>query len=157
MFTYDWYNGSPADYPLVTEVNPGAGFLEITHYGTKPADLSGWTVSASGREWAIPKGTMLTPGKPLVLVADKSAFQARFGPTVTPVELPGLTLGAPRDTVRLRKGATLIDTVAWGEALPGWKLPAGAVCRSNPGKDTNSHLDWTLASKGTPGAAGCGL
>ncbi len=159
IFTFDWYNGTPADYPLITEVDAATGFLEISNFGPKPVDMSGWSLSSSSGDWVLPAKTVVYPGKPLVLARDAAFFKGRYGAVPTLVELTGLTIGPDRDTLKLRRQDRVIDAVAWGEHQPGWKLAGPgrtAICRENPGKDTNTYLDWAPSSKGTPGIAGCG-
>lgn len=161
LFAFDWYNGTPADYPLITEADTVNGYVEIANFGQKAVELSGWTLSTSAGEWTLPSRTVVYPGKPLVVARDAVAMKAKYGLIPTLVEVPGLVMRSDRDTVQLRRPerGRLVDAVSWGEHQPGWKLsgPArGPVCRENPGKDTNTHLDWVQAAKGTPGAAGCG-
>jgi len=158
IFTYDWYNGAAADYPLITEVDAGVGFLEISTFGTTPVDLAGWTLSTGTTEWTLPAGASAGPGQPLVVAQDSRTFRTAFGNVANVVEIPGLAFSTARDTLRLKKAQTLVDSLAWGGAQPGWNLPGpapSALCRPVAGKDTNTYLDWTLASRGTPGVAGC--
>ena len=44
MFTYDWYNGTPADWPLITEVDAADGFVELVNFSDRTVDVSGWTL-----------------------------------------------------------------------------------------------------------------
>jgi hypothetical protein len=157
IFTLDWYNGTPADYPLMTEVDPAGGFVEITYPGTGTADVGGWTLATSGGEWRLPARLPLQAGKPLVLVRSKADFTARYGAVPNVVELPGLALQAAKGLVELRRDGRRIDLVAWGGAEPGWKLaaPSGAdYCRPDPGRDTNTYLDWSTG-RPSPGVPGC--
>ncbi|HWI53042.1 MAG TPA: phospholipase D-like domain-containing protein [Symbiobacteriaceae bacterium] len=156
IFTYDWYNGAPADYPLITEIDATNGFVELTNPTAKTLDLSGWKLSAAAGTWALPVRTTIAAGKTLVIVRDAAAFQAKYGAVVTPVEIKQLALLSNGDTVQLQKGYTSVDLVAWGAAHPGWNLPKVPLCRPDPGKDTNTYLDWTPAARATPGTAGCG-
>lgn len=135
--------------------------MEITHFGRQAVACGGWVLAAKGGQWAIPTGVTLVPGRPVVLAGDLKAYRARYPGAPAPVLLPGLTLHAAQDTLTLKRSAegATVDEVAWGGARPGWKLPGaarGGLCRPNPGKDTNTYLDWAPTDKGTPGTGGCG-
>jgi hypothetical protein len=156
---YDWYNGTPADYPLITEVDAAGGFVELSNFGAAPVNLGGWTLETGAGGWAIPTGTLLAPGKPVVLVRDMAAYRQKYGAAVPGIQVSGLTLNGTRDTLTLKHGDAAVDQLAWGEAQPGWRLGSpdqAPLCRPNPGKDTNTYLDWSPANRGTPGLAGCG-
>ncbi|HWI64953.1 MAG TPA: lamin tail domain-containing protein, partial [Symbiobacteriaceae bacterium] len=150
MFTYDWYNGTPADYPLITEIDATNGFVELTNPTAKTLDLSGWQLTANAGTWSLPARTTLAAGRTLVVARDAAAFRAKFGPTVTPLEIKQLIFTQNGDTVRLKHGALTVDLVAWASARPGWDLPKAALCRPVAGKDTNTRLDWTRAPSPTP-------
>lgn len=156
VFTYDWYNGWPADYPLITEVDVAAGYVELTLYDSKAVDLTDWVLATTAGAVRLPPKSQVAPGQPLVLVRNADAFRTQFGPYAHLVELPGLTL-TEKDKVELRNGPDLVDRVAWGGALPGWTLSGRrTLCRNPAGQDTNTYLDWTLPSAPSPGAPGCG-
>ena len=160
IFTYDWYNGAPADWPIITEVDAVTGFVELAHFGREPVEISGWTLSARSGEWPLPARTTLQPGVPLVVARNKALLLQRHGPVPSVLELPDLTLLAKTDALRLRRNGYTVDAVAWGGAVPGWTLPSAAqapLCRINPGKDTNTRLDWRPGDKATPGEPGCGV
>jgi len=155
VFTYDWYNGAPADYPLITEIDATNGFVELTNPTAKTLDLSGWKLSATAGTWSLPARTTIAAGKTLVIARDAVAFQAKYGATVTPIEIRQLALLSNGDTLQILKGFTAVDLVAWGAAHPGWNLPKVPLCRPDAGKDTNTYLDWAPATRATPGTAGC--
>lgn len=155
MFTYDWYNGTPADWPLITEVDAAAGFVELTNFSDRPVDVSGWTLVNGPNVVTLPRATALAPGKPLVVARNADALRTRFGTLPAVVELPGLTLDARHGTLELRRSGRAVDAVAWG--TQDWSLEGKApLCRLNPGKDTDTQLDWNAADKASPGVAGCG-
>lgn len=158
VFTYDWYNGWPADYPVITEVDASLGYVEITLFGHKRLDMSGWTVSAAARnQGRLPPKTLLAPGQPLIVARSAAAFRDRFGAYPNLVELPDLLLSTEKGRVELWSGPDLVDRVAWGGELPGWTLSGQRpLCRNPAGQDTNTYLDWTLWSAPSPGAPGCG-
>jgi hypothetical protein len=156
VFTYDWYNGLPADWPLITEVDAAAGFVELTHFGPEPADISSWTLATASTAVTLPPRTVLMPGRPLVVVRSASALRSRFGAVDPVLELPGLVLSEAAGELELRHSGRLVDAVAWG--ADGWGLDGRKpMCRLNPAKDTDSPLDWTRGLLATPGDAGCGL
>jgi hypothetical protein len=140
-------------------VNGEEGFVEVTHFGSTPVALDGWRVATSRGEWAIPGGITLVPGRPLILARSAEAFQHKYGTPVPVVEVAQLQWSGLRDYVRIQKGEQPVDQVAWGEGLPGWKLPQAIqapLCRPEAGKDTNTYLDWSTAPESTPGIPGCG-
>lgn len=158
IFTYNWYNGSPADYPLITEVEAAAGFVEIVHVGPQSVDLGGWRLVTPHGSLSLPP-RRLEPGRPLVLARDLTALKGRYGLPQEVLHLPELQVSGARGYVRLVREGRVVDQVAWGGAEPGWALPGprqGALCRPEPGKDTNTYLDWQPAPHGSPGRAGCG-
>lgn len=150
---YDWYNGASADYALITEIDATNGFAEITNPSAKMIDLSGWRLAAGAGQWTLPAQTTLAAGKSLVIARDAATLRAKFG--ITALEIPQFFLNPNSDTLRLNKGAITVDLAAWGTARPGWTLKA-PLCRPVAGKDTNTSLDWTRATRPSPGAAGCG-
>lgn len=159
LFTYDWYNGTTADYPLITEVDGSVGFLELTHFGLDNVDISGWRIVTHNGALLIPSRTTLIPGRPLVLTRDPDALRRQYGTPRDLLVVTNLAISGERGYVRLQAGDRIIDQIAWGEAQPGWLLPSPIhkpLCRENPGKDTNTLLDW-IARQGSPGLAGCGL
>lgn len=158
LFTYDWYDGTPASYPLITEVDAANGFVELTYYGRRPLEIGGWTLRTPAGTVVLPTRTTLAPGRALAVTADAEALRQRFGRPVQVVELPGLRLGGVRGEVRLIRSGRVIDAIAWGMEKP-WQLadPSSApLCRPNPGKDTNTGLDWSSGHKSSPGLPGCG-
>lgn len=149
----------PADWPLITEVDAVTGFVELVHYGARPIDIGGWTLAARKGEWVLPARTTLRPGVPLVVARNRAQLVQRYGEVANLLELPDLAITQGRDALRLRRRGYTVDAVAWGEELPGWDLPGVArapLCRINPGKDTNTALDWKSGDKATPGEPGCG-
>ncbi len=157
LFTYDWYDGSPADYPLITEVAPA--FIEISHFGRRAVDLSGWTLTTSAGEWTLPDGSWVRPGQPLVITPDPATFRERYGGAEHLIEVPGLWVGGDRDVLELRRDGRRVDHLAWGQPEKPWQMAGPALaplCRAEPGRDTNTWLDWSVAKPATPGVAGCG-
>lgn len=158
LFIYDWYDGTPAPYPLITEVDAAAGFVEVTYYGQRPRDIGGWSLRTPAGTVVLPSRTILAPGRALVITSDSEGLRQRFGRISQVVELPGLRLGGVRGEVRLIRSSRVVDALAWGMERP-WKLadPGSApLCRPNPGKDTNTSLDWSSGHKSSPGLPGCG-
>jgi len=159
IFAYDWYDGTPADYPLITEVDLGLGFVEITYHGVETIDIGGWSLRTSaGGAQAIPANTQLAPDVPLVIARDGAALRQQHPDVVHLIEMPALSLKSNGDWLSLQLGSRTVDLVAWGDAHHGWSLAGpsdGPLCRSDSGKDTNSHLDWMSGNVPSPGIAGC--
>jgi hypothetical protein len=136
-------------------VDAADGFVELVNFSDRPVDLSGWTLVNGPTVVTLPRATALAPGQPLVVARNAAALRTRFGAVPAVVELPGLTLDARRGTLELRRSGKAVDAVAWG--TPDWSLDGKApLCRLNPGKDTDTLLDWNPADKASPGIAGCG-
>lgn len=157
VFAYDWYNGWPADYPLITEANALAGYVELSLFAPQALDLGGWRLETSAGPVRLPAGSRLAPGRPLILAQSKANFAAQFGAYPDLVELPDLALAPERDRLELWHGPDLVDRIAWGGGLPGWTLSGRrSLCRNPAGQDTNTYLDWLLRTAPSPGAPGCG-
>ncbi len=159
IFTFDWYDGTPADYPLITEIDLVAGFVEITHHGDRTIEIGGWSLrNSTGVSLAIPANTQLTPGVPLVIARDGIALGQKHPGIKHLIEIPGLVPKANGDWLTLQRGSRAVDLVAWLDAYHGWELASpgsGPLCRPDSGKDTNTHLDWVSGRVPSPGIAGC--
>lgn len=159
IFAYDWYDGTPVDYPIITEIDLDLGFIEITHHGGQPIEIGGWSLrNSAGVSLAIPANTRLTPGVPLVIARDGAALHQKHPGISHLIEMPGLALKSKGDWLSLQRGSRTVDLVAWGDAHHGWGLASpstGPLCRPDSGKDTNTHLDWVSEPVPSPGLAGC--
>lgn len=157
IFYYDWYNGSPPDYPTITQVMPGE-YVQLYNAAQTAVALEGWRLRSAGAHWVFPADAAIGPGQALVLTADGRAFELNFG---RKADLIGFNLGLKQGGGFLQledPDGTIVDAVAWGGGQPGWDLiPAAdsALCRPDPAQDTNTRLDWR-AGRPLPQAAGCG-
>lgn len=164
IFYYDWYNGNPVNWVTISEVmyNPRGAesaeeWVELYNPTGAPVDLSGWTLTDNGATWKIPAGTTIGSGQYLVVARDATAFKTRY--EGADPDLSGLTLGLANtgDVVRLRDTTGFeIDRVAWGNYLHNWSISSTegkSLTRVDPGKDTNTRLDWAGNTAPTPGTA----
>ncbi|MCH2103250.1 MAG: CotH kinase family protein [Planctomycetes bacterium] len=129
--------------------NPGAAWL----------DIGGWSLSDDqlDQSWAIPVGTKLEPGVPLVLARDLEQFSA-YHPGVNAVGPFHFGLSGAADSVRLFDATgTLVDEVSYTDELP-WPVSADGTGRTleliNANADNAAPESWgaSLAPYGTPGA-----
>src|SRR5207237_6884892 len=137
------YNGVPPraqDNVVINEVHynplePGASFIELYNNSTTtPFDLSGFRLD--GVRYTFPDGSIIQPGKFMVVVGHRDGFALAYGQTI-PVngEFPG-NLDHAGESIALVKplglGGTndlIISDVTYSSSLP-WPTNANGFCPS---------------------------
>lgn len=134
---------------------PAGQYVELSNpSSTTSVDVSGWTIPELGL--TIQPGTVILPGKQIVLVADDVAFRALYpsgdrivaGHFSTPLSATGQTL-------TLQQGARVVDTVAYSSTDP-WPTAAAGTGPSlelnDQSADNALASSWSATSAaGTPG------
>ena len=169
--------GAQAPGLVINEIDydqPGgdsAEFVELRNNGSEPVGLEGYTVraynganggAAQYRSYALPNVSVAAGGY-FVLCAN-AANTPSCGLDVTP-DADLIQNGAP-DAVALLQGDTVVDTVSYEGAVPGYTEGAGApedpgtasssflsISRSPSGTDTGSNASDFAVRCTTPGAA----
>lgn len=144
--------------PLLVAVVPdlpgsAAGDDGFAVASSEAVDLGGWTVGDGESAWAFPAGTVLSPGVPLWVVGNATAWAAHDGPgPVLAAGAGAVRLANDGDQLALRDPAGReADAMAYGDgadldppASPGLvlqRLPA-AGAGTGGWQDTDSADDW---------------
>lgn len=132
------------DSPIETETTD---FVELFNPGTVAVDLSGASFT-SGIDYTFPAGTVLGPGKYLVVAQDAADFQAKFGALPFGQFVGGLSNDG--ETVRLKNAAGgTLDEVGYGQGFP-WPtvgLPTGhSIQLINVDLDNDLGGSWRSAA-----------
>lgn len=134
--------------------NPDAEYLELTNPTAEPIDLSGWALD--GVDYTFQPGTVLLPGDRVVVVANDVAFRAAYPGAVGVVGQYSGRLADEGETVSLRQGDQVVDSVTYA---PGGDWPAEAAGGGaslelrDPGMDNSLASSWgASSSSGSPGA-----
>ena len=165
---------------VISEImhSPPAGgvYVELYNRGSDPADLSRWSLSASGYAGTLPFGTMIGPTSYLVLASSQQALTNTYvelgqpsgmverypttriwdGPiafnTATEyasrvIELPTLSVSPYGATLELRDlFSNLIDTVTFSGFAP-WPNSAGvALERIDPASPDTTYAAWRTST-----------
>ncbi len=97
------------------ETQGAVEFVEIANLSAKAIDVSGWVVSGVG-DPVLPDGTLILPGKTVVLCEDADAFKAAFGSAVTPAAVYTGKLKGSGETVRVEDAqGRVADEVSYDE------------------------------------------
>ena len=131
---------------------PGAGFVELFNTSTTNAfDLSGWRVN--GLDYTFPAGTFLAPRAYLVLVQDRAAFNAVYGPTVSVFDQYGGNLQADGETLSLLKPTaipgefTVVARVRYEAGAPWPVGAAGAALQLRDAAQDGARVaNWAVGS-----------
>jgi endonuclease/exonuclease/phosphatase family metal-dependent hydrolase len=119
--------GGGAAQVIINEIRanePGSDtageFVEIVNIGGTAANIGGWTVSdGTAVRHTFAAGTMLNPGKAIVVFAGASAIPAGLSNAVT-ASSGGLSLNNSSDTVTVRdSGGAVRNSFAYTSALAG--------------------------------------
>jgi serine protease len=126
-------------------------YVELFNAGCDILDLSQYRLQDNGASYPL-SGT-LAPGKYFTVAANQSGFTSLFGKAADLAPMT-LTLGNSGDYVRLLKGSTEIDVVAWEGGLSGWSLNVRDVSLvRTSSQNTKSQADWAAATNaGAPGS-----
>ena len=135
----------------------GGEFIELANPGTTAVDISGWTIDAVGL--TIQAGTVIPAGSRVVFVANDKAFrQAHTGANrFVGGEFTG-ALDDAGETVVLKQGARVVDTVTYSDVAP-WPTAAAGTGPSlelaSATADNSLAANWRANSTtgGTPGLA----
>lgn len=139
------------------DAGDGPEFLELKNEGTDTLALDGlqWV---AGIQFAFPRGTLLRPGKFVVLVKDPASFQTRY----PAVRFDGVYLGSLRDkgeSLRLvdRRQRTVLE-LAYDNQAP-WPAAADGLGfslvpnRASATSDGSTAATWRASARpgGSPG------
>jgi hypothetical protein len=145
---------SPAGNVVFNEIMfnpamPGGEFVELFNRSTNTTfDLSGWTVN--GLSYTFPSGSVLTPGKFLVMAKSRTVFAASYG-GLTPVfdEFTG-TLQTDGETLSLIQPGTpdvVVDRVRYEPKAP-WptspaQMPGVSLQLVDAAQDNSRVANWS--------------
>lgn len=140
---------------------PANEWIEI-YNGTQAAvSLGGWRVEDAFAFDAIPSGTILAPGKFMVVAATSTTRVLWNIPSDAFVSIGssiGNGLGNDGDRVVLKNASgAIVDALSWGSDTTIFKpsvpvAPYGySTWRKSLSTDTNVASDWASQSKPTPG------
>ncbi|MBI4079998.1 lamin tail domain-containing protein [Candidatus Kaiserbacteria bacterium] len=141
---------------------PANEWIEI-YNGTQAAvNLGGWRIEDAFASDPIPAGTILSPGKFLVVAATsstRSLWNIESGAFVSVASSlgDGLANGGDRIILKNASGA-IVDALSWGTNTSIFKpsvpvAPYGySTWRKSLTTDTNTASDWASQSKPSPGA-----
>jgi|GEM_PF-995402 len=137
------YDGSAA---------PG-DWIEIYNPGPFPADVSGGLLmDLQDNHSVLPEGTIIEPGRFLVVCADISAFSSFYGSSQLPVEALDFGLNSEHDGVSLFLDDLLCFSVNWDSQ--DWPIVSGHVLSlASPSLPMENPCSWqAVEMPGTPGA-----
>ena len=125
-YTFGGGGGAPAQV-IINEIRanePGSNtageFVELVNVGGTAANIGGWTISdGTAVRHTFTAGTMLNPGKAIVVFAGASAIPASLSNAVA-ASSGGLSLNNSSDTVTVRDGAGVVkNSFSYTSALAG--------------------------------------
>ncbi|WP_158437797.1 PKD domain-containing protein [Naasia lichenicola] len=132
----------------------GGEFIELANPSGTAVDVSGWTIDAVGL--TIQPGTVIPAGGRVVFVGNDVAFRAAYsGNRFVGGQFSG-ALDNSGETVELRAGARVVDTVSYSPTDP-WPAAADGTGPSlelnSTSSDNSLASSWTATSTtgGTPG------
>jgi serine protease len=125
-------------------------YVELYNASCSSIDLSQYAINDNGASFGL-SGT-LASGQYLTIAKDAAGFNSLFSRQADLSPMP-LSLGNSGDYVKLMKGGTEIDVVAWEGGLSGWSLNATNVSLvRTTATNTKSQADWSVGtSAGNPG------
>ncbi|WP_158603880.1 lamin tail domain-containing protein [Cryobacterium tepidiphilum] len=140
------------------QYNPGGTggeFIELANPGSTAVDISGWTIDAI--DLTVQAGTVIPAGGRVVFVENDTAFRSAYTGANRFVggEYDG-ALSNGGETLELKQGSRVVDTVAFDDASP-WPVAADGTGPSlelvSPTADNSVASNWRAASTtaGTPG------
>lgn len=137
--------GSDGEY--VELANPSA---------TESVDMSGWVLDGPGT-YTIPAGTVLLPGARMVFVKNNAVFRQTYPSRVLVGGQFSGSLDNTGETVSLKAGSRVVDTVTYGVDTP-WPSAANGSGPSlelkSLASDNTDPASWVASQgNGTPGAA----
>jgi hypothetical protein len=138
-------------------------YLEILNTGTTPVDLRGLYIDDAVQFDFINSllGTTLAPGGRLLLVANQSAFEFRFGSAVAVAGTYSGNLANSGETITLRaaddaiiRQVSYLDTADWPVAADGVGYSLVGITPADFSTDTNAD-GWraSLTHTGNPGGS----
>jgi hypothetical protein len=157
--TYTGVAELPQDFLIINEIMynpavPDTSFIEIHNKSALTAfDVSNFLLD--GADFVFPEGTIVQPGKFLVVVNDPTAFAATYGSSIPFAGVFAGTLQNSGETLRLVKPGTtptLIDEVTYDDQPP-WPGAADGFGPSlqliDPNQDNNRVGNWGASTTNT--------
>jgi serine protease len=125
-------------------------FVELFNASCNSIDLSQYSISDNGASYGLTGS--LGSGQYLTIAKDAAGFNSLFARQADLSPMP-LSLGNSGDYVKLFKGTTELDLVAWEGGVSGWSLNATNVSLvRTTSTNTKSQADWSVGSSaGNPG------
>lgn len=140
-------------------------YVEVVNIGSKPVGLIGLQLQDNGSTITLASNFMLVPGRPMVFQRDGAPSRNGGQPMGMTVPYNTMILSNSGDSVTLRRGGTVVDSMSYGSSFPGGSgtaserrdllagqsaanyaaapLPFGAGDRGSPGEmndsDTTAH------------------
>ncbi len=138
---------------MFAPAGPNGQFLELYNAAANTAyDLSGWRISEVG--YTFPSGTLLRPGRFLVLAQNRAAFAAAYGATIVVFDTFTTPLAAESQKLTLlhpgASGSSEVVTAAFYEHAAPW--PPGATAGGislqllDPARDNWRAGNWGSAT-----------
>lgn len=156
---YTGVDERPEDFIRFTEImyepiDPDAEFIEIANLSTRTTfDLSGWRIS--GVDYDFPGGTSLAPGARVVVVRDRTHFEAAYGTGLPVLGLYPGRLDNAGETLRLLRPGSVtqsfvdVNEVTYASRLP-WPHQAegegGSLQVLDPAQDNRRPANWASAN-----------
>lgn len=143
---------------MFNPVTPGGEYIELLNRSTTPFDLSGWTLNGLG--YTFPPGSLLQPGKYLVLAVSRTVFARSYGGLVPAfgeftgsLQKDGETLSLIQPTIN---GDVVVDRVRYEPDAP-WptnsaQIPGISLQLVDAGQDNSRVANWAADLTRTPGA-----
>ncbi|WP_445946918.1 endonuclease [Shewanella sp.] len=125
-------------------------FVELFNASCSAIDLSQYSISDNGASYGL-TGT-LASGQYFTVAKDAAGLNSLFSRQADLAPM-SLSLGNSGDYVKLLKGTTELDVVAWEGGISGWSLNATNVSLvRTTSTNTQSQADWSVGSSaGNPG------
>jgi hypothetical protein len=136
--------------------NTAGEFVELVNVGGAAANIGGWTISDStGVRHSFAAGTILNPGKAIVVFAGASAIPAGLGNAVA-ASSGGLSLNNSSDSVVLKDGGIVKNSFSYTSSLAG--TDGVSMNRSPDGTATGTFVLHTSISSAarSPGVRASG-
>ncbi|MCR9248487.1 MAG: lamin tail domain-containing protein [bacterium] len=131
-------------------------YIEVVNIGSKPVGLMGLRIQDNSSSITLASNFMLVPGRPMVFQRDGAPTRNGNQPLGMTVPYNTMTLGNGGETIQLRHGSQLLDSVAYTSSWPGG---SGTAAERRDLRGANFSTNWTSAplsfgngDRGSPGA-----
>ncbi len=163
---YDGIAASPVGQVVINELmyhpaHPGSQFVELFNNSTNGFDISGWELPELA--YTFPEGSLLGPGRYLVLTENRAAYTAAYGATNPVFDTFSQPLNAAGGSVSLLMpaddgNAKIVIAHVRYDSSPPWPAAAdgagGSLQLIDPGQDNWRVANWACSDPTLPVSPG---